>query len=131
MAKMVPRISRFIRELSPRSRHLLVIFAALLLYFFYINGASTNPPGFYIDESGLAYNAYLVAQTGKGEFGGSFPLFFQFYTGGFSQFNNPTHVYLLAFVFLFFPPGILVARIFAATMVFLASLLLGVLAARV
>lgn len=131
MAKMVHGISRFIRELSPLYRYLLVIFAALLLYFFYIYGASTNPPGFYVDESGLAYNAYLVAQTGKGEFGGSFPLFFQFYTGGFSQFASPTHVYLLAFLFLFFPPSILVARIFAATMVFLASLLLGVLAARV
>ncbi len=131
MAKMVPSISHFTRELSPRCRDLLVISAVLLLYFYYIYGASTNPPGFYIDESGLAYNAYLLAQTGKGEFGVRLPLYFQFYTGGFSQFASPTHVYLLALVFLFFPPSIFVARVFAATMFFLASLLLGVLASRV
>jgi hypothetical protein len=128
---MVPSISHFIRELSPRYRHLLAISAVLLLYFFYIYGVSTNPPGFYLDESGLAYNAYLLAKTGKGEFGAPLPLFFQFYTGGFSQFASPTHVYLLALAFLFFPPSILVARIFAATIFFLASLLLGVLATRV
>ena len=39
---------------------------------------SHNPPGFYLDESATAYNAYLVSRTGAGEFGSRLPLLFQF-----------------------------------------------------
>lgn len=102
----------------------------VLVFFLYTFGISHNPPGFYIDESGLSYNAYLVAKTGAGEFGSRFPLFFQFYTGGFTQYANPTSVYLLALTFWVFGPGILTARLLAAVSVYAASLLLGALAAR-
>jgi 4-amino-4-deoxy-L-arabinose transferase-like glycosyltransferase len=103
----------------------------ILGFLLYIFNISINPPGFYVDESGIAYNAYLVAQTGAGEFGERFPLYFQFYTGGFTQYANPTSVYLLAFVFWIFGPSILAARLLAVVSVYTASLLLGVLAARV
>ncbi|MCK5845178.1 MAG: glycosyltransferase family 39 protein, partial [Victivallales bacterium] len=36
---------------------------------------STNPNGLQIDEASIAYNAYLVGQTGKDEKGNSFPLY--------------------------------------------------------
>ena len=103
----------------------------VLVFFLYTSGISHNPPGFYVDESGIAYNAYLVAKTGAGEFGSRFPLFFQFYTGGFTQYANPTSVYLLAVVYWVFGPGILLARLLAAVSMYAASLSLGALAARI
>lgn len=104
-----------------------IIVIGFLIYTF---GISHNPPGFYLDESGLSYNAYLVAKTGAGEFGSRFPLFFQIYTGGFTQYANPTSIYLLALTFWVFGPGILTARLLAAVSVYAASLSLGALAAR-
>lgn len=84
-----------------------------------------------MDESAPAYNAYLVAHTGAGEFGPRFPLFFQYYTGSYSQVANPMQVYMLAVLFRFFPPSILLARMFSAFWVFTACLLLGLLATRI
>jgi 4-amino-4-deoxy-L-arabinose transferase-like glycosyltransferase len=103
----------------------------VLLFALYTSGISRNPPGFYLDESAPAYNAYLVAHTGAGESGPRFPLYFQYYTDGFSQVADPTQIYMLAAMFRFFPPGILLARMFSAFWVFAACLLLGLLAKRI
>lgn len=97
----------------------------------YIAGIPENPPGYYVDESALSYNAYLVAETGAGEGGEKFPLFFPVYTGPFTQYANPTQIYLLALLFKIFGPGITIARLFAAAWVFAACLLLGLLARRI
>lgn len=110
---------------------MICVLGMALLFSIYVWGIGENPPGFYVDESGLAYNAYLVSTTGAGEFGPRFPLFFQLYSDGFTQYSNPTQIYLLALTFKIFGPGILTARLLAATSVFAASLLLGLLAARV
>lgn len=120
--------SIFSRE---RVRILTWIASIALLFAVYTWGLSKNPPGFYVDESALAYNAYLLAHTGAGEFGPHFPLYFQTFTEGFTQYVSPTQVYLLALVFRFVPPSILVARMFSAFWVFAACLLLGVLAKRI
>jgi 4-amino-4-deoxy-L-arabinose transferase-like glycosyltransferase len=101
------------------------------LFFAYVFGIWANPPGYYVDESALSYNAYLVSQTGAGEAGTTFPLYFPVYTGGFTQYSNPTQIYLLAILFKIFGPGILTARLFAAACMFAASLLLGLLARRI
>lgn len=124
-------LTNFPQMLRIRAKLFLLLAAVALLYVFYISGLSTNPPGFYMDESCLAYNAYAISRTGASEFGVSFPLYFQCYTEGFVQYANPTHIYLLALQFLFIPPSVLATRIFAATMVFLATILLGILAARI
>lgn len=110
----------------------IAIWAAgiLLLFGLYTFDLPRSMPGFYVDESGLAYNAYLVSQTGAGEFGPAFPLYFQFYTYSFIQFCSPTQVYLLAAAFLVVPPSILATRIFSAFWVFTACFLLGYLAKR-
>ena len=102
-----------------------------LLYIFYVSDLSTNPPGFYIDESAIAYNAFLIAKTGANEFGTRFPLFFPVYTGAWTQYANPTQVYLLAIPFTVLKPSILVARVYSASWVFAACLLLGWLAKRI
>ena len=113
------------------TRLLLWSVGIALLFFGYTSGLSYNPPGFYVDESAIAYNAYLLAHTGAGEFGPHFPLYFQMFTAGFTQYVSPTQVYLLALVFRFVPPSILVARVFSAFWVFAACLLLGLLAKRI
>jgi hypothetical protein len=116
---------------SRRWRVLLWLTGVALLFALYTSGLSHNPPGFYVDESGLAYNAYLLAHTGAGEFGPRFPLFFEVFTNGFTAYVSPTQIYLLSVVFLLLPPSILLARIFSAFWVFAACLLLGLLAKQI
>jgi len=101
----------------------------LVAWLVYLAGIGYSP-GYYVDESGLSYNAYLVSTTGAGEFGPRFPLYFQLFTGGFTQYSNPTQIYLLAGLFFFTGPSILAARILAATSVFAACVLMGFLAKR-
>ena len=109
----------------------IALVVVALLFLLYAKGLRTNPPGFYVDESGVAYNAYLIAHTGRGEAGTRFPLFFQFYTGGFTQWANPTQIYLLSILFFLIKPSILAARVCSAFWVFAACLLLGFLAKQV
>jgi hypothetical protein len=102
-----------------------------LLYIFYVSDLSRNPPGFYVDESAIAYNSYCIAKTGANEFGTRFPLFFPVYTGAWTQYANPTQIYLLAIPFTFVKPSIVAARVYSASWVFAACLLLGWLAKRI
>lgn len=108
-----------------------IVLGFALLYVFYVSDLSHNPPGFYVDESAIAYNAYCIAKTGANEFGTHFPVFFPVYTGGWTQYANPTQIYLLAIPFTVIKPGILVARVYSASWVFAACLLLGWLAKRI
>ena len=126
-----PSFAGRIMGILRRYRLAITLLGIIFLFVFYINGVSTNPPGFYIDESAIAYNAYCIAHTGAGEFGNRWPLFFPVYTEGWIQYANPTQIYLLAIPFTVFRPSILVARVFAATWVFAACVLLGLLASRV
>src|SRR5215472_9234334 len=112
-------------------RILLCATAVILLFGLYTWGVSQNPPGFFLDESATAYNAYLVSRTGAGGFGPRFPILFQEYAGVNPTYINPLTIYLLAIVFRFLHPSILVARTFAAFWMFAACLLLGVLATRI
>lgn len=118
--------------MAQRIMRVLVPLVILILVFtVYAWGISRNPPGFYLDESATAYNAYLVSKTGAGEFGPRFPVLFQEYAGDKATYINPLTIYLLAIVFRFLHPNILVARMFAAFWMFAACLLLGVLAKRI
>ena len=114
-----------------RLRFLFWTAGLALLFALYASGLKRNPPGFYLDESALAYNSYLVAHTGAGETGPHFPLFFQYYSTGSAQYADCVQVYLLAVVFRFLPPSILLARLFSAFWIFGACLLLGLLARRI
>ncbi|HEV3098467.1 MAG TPA: hypothetical protein VGY75_01995 [Candidatus Udaeobacter sp.] len=121
--------ARILKSKYPRV--LLWILGLALVFILYTWGITANPPGFYLDESATAYNAYLVSRTGAGEFGPRFPLLFQFYAGSSATYVNPVTIYLLALTFRFLPPSILVARMFAAFWMFAACLLLGLLAKRI
>jgi hypothetical protein len=112
-------------------RILLCVVGLVLLFRMYTWGISQNPPGFYLDESATAYNAYLVSQAGAGEFGPRFPILFQQYAVGNPTYMNPLAIYLMAIVFRLVPPSIVAARMCAAFWMFAACLLLGVLAKRI
>src|SRR5438874_11760832 len=112
-------------------RILLCVAALVLLFSFYTWGISWNPPGFQVDESATAYNAYLVSRTGAGEFGPRFPVMFQQYAVSNPTYMNPLAIYLLAIVFRFVPPSVPVARMSATFWMFATCLLLGVLAKRI
>jgi hypothetical protein len=103
---------------------LLLVAAGLA---FYAWGASANPPGFFIDESSVAYNAHTISETGRDEHGEEWPLYFR----AFGDYKNPTYVYLLAAVFKVTGPGVAAARYLSATLGVLAALVLGLLGARV
>lgn len=93
----------------------------------YTQRVTSNPAGFFIDESSVAYNAYTISQTGQDEFGNSWPLFFR----AFGDYKNPIHIYLLAALFKLTGPSIFAARMLGAIAGLITALLVGVLGARV
>lgn len=109
-----------------KSQLLLWLLLAAAGLAFYAWGAAVNPPGFFIDESSVAYNAHTIAQTGKDEHGVAWPLYFR----AFGDYKNPTYVYLLAAVFRLTGPGVAAARYLSATLGVLAALVLGLLGVR-
>jgi 4-amino-4-deoxy-L-arabinose transferase-like glycosyltransferase len=96
-------------------------------FAFYAWGAPTNPPGFFIDESSVAYNAHLISETGADEHGEAWPLYFR----AFGDYKNPVYIYLLAALFRLTGPSIAAARYLSATLGVLAALTLGLLGARI
>ncbi|HEX3279823.1 MAG TPA: hypothetical protein VHR36_01215 [Pyrinomonadaceae bacterium] len=94
---------------------------------FYSSNIRNNPPGYYIDESSISFNAHLIAQTGKDEHGESFPLFFR----AFGEYKNPIYIYLLAALYRVTGASILAARLFSAFLLYLSALVMGLLAARI
>src|ERR1051326_3527400 len=115
------------RPRPARARNVLLAAAACALALaLYFGDVPANPPGFYIDESSIAYNAETIARTGKDEYGTHWPLFFR----AFGDYKNPTYVYLLAVVFRLTGPSVKVARLLSATLGAAAALLLGLLAWR-
>jgi len=101
---------------------LVVLFGVVL----YTRGIPREPPGFYIDEASIAYNAHTISVAGRDEYGVRWPLYFQ----AFGEFKNPTYIYLLAAIFKITGPSIFVARLFSALLGVAAALLLGLLAWR-
>jgi 4-amino-4-deoxy-L-arabinose transferase-like glycosyltransferase len=94
------------------------------LYFFHV---PNHPPGFSIDESSICYNAWTISQTGRDEYGQSWPLFFR----AFGEYKSPTIIYLLAGLFKLGGPSIATARFLTASIGVLAALLLGTLALKI
>jgi len=105
-----------------------VVFAFTLIVGVAVYGRrlTTNPPGFFIDESSVAYNAFTISETGRDEYGVAWPLYFR----AFGDYKNPVYVYLLALIFRFTGPSILVARMFSATLGIMTALLVGFLGYR-
>lgn len=119
----------YARLLSRRGAARVLVPALLFAagFAFYARGAATNPPGFFIDESSIAFNAHTISETGRDEYGEPFPLYFR----AFSDYKNPVYVYALAAVFRVTGPGIEAARWLSAALGALTALLLALLGCRV
>lgn len=98
----------------------IAVLAAMLC----LVGLARNPPGFYIDESSVAYNAQTIAQNGRDENGVAWPLYFR----AFGDYKNPVYIYLLAALFRLTGPNIVVPRLISAIAIILAAAALGILA---
>ncbi len=101
----------------------LLILSALALY---LAGAPGNPPGFFVDESSIAYNAHLIARTGADEHGARWPLFFR----AFGEYKSPVYIYLLAALYSLTGPSITTARVLSAALGAAGALMLGLVAAQ-
>ena len=112
-----------------RRRFQIIVFLVLIAggALLYTGSLTTNPAGFYIDESSIAYNAHSIAQTGHDEHGEVWPLYFR----AFGDYKNPVYIYLLAVIFKMIGPGILAARSLSALLGLAAALAIGLLAWRV
>ena len=103
---------------------LALFFVALFVQLYALR---SNPPGFFLDESSIAYNAYAISQTGKDEHGEQWPLFFK----AFGEYKNPVYIYLLAAVFRLTGPSIFAARALSASAGLVTLVLLGLLGAKI
>jgi MFS family permease len=106
----------------------VIIVAAIVaaVCSFYVKVAH-NPPGYYIDEASISYNAHLIVQAGRDETGVPWPLYFR----AFGDYKNPVYIYLLAAVYFFTGPSVLAARALSATFGVLAAFVLGLLGWRI
>ncbi|MCX6706249.1 MAG: glycosyltransferase family 39 protein [Candidatus Woesebacteria bacterium] len=66
---------------------ILIILLSLFLRFYKLGEI---PNGLYVDEAVSAYNAHSILETGKDEYGKSFPMAFRF----FGSYSPPLYTYL-------------------------------------
>ena len=71
---------------------------------------SASPPGLYVDEASIGYNAWTIAHYGVDEHGIHLPLFFE----AFGEYKNPIYVYAVAALVRFLPLTVAVERFPAA-----------------
>lgn len=105
----------------------LLLVAIPIAFAAYTYGVPNDPPGFFTDESSIAYNAWTISQSGTDEHGTTMPLYFK----AFGEYKNPVFIYLLSALYYLFGPSILIARLLSCTLGFLAALGLGLLARRI
>ena len=67
---------------------------ASVAVWLHIRSLPSLPRGFYKDEISIAYNAHLIATTGRDEFGVSWPMYIE----SFGDTKNAGYVYLSALV---------------------------------
>ena len=102
---------------------IVLVLISVLGLILYTHNLTTNPRGFFIDESSVAYNAATIAHTGRDEFGIAWPLYFR----AFGEYKNPVYIYLLAGIYRFTGPGILAARLLSALIGVATALVLGLI----
>jgi hypothetical protein len=83
---------------------------ALLVVIRSLVDLSGSPPGLYVDEASIGYNAWTIAHFGVDEHGIHFPLFFE----AFGEYKNPIYVYSVAALARFLPLTVAVERFPAA-----------------
>jgi 4-amino-4-deoxy-L-arabinose transferase-like glycosyltransferase len=99
------------RTFSRPARSLLptvAVFAVVM--FFHTWKLPVLPRGLYTDERSIGYNAALIAQTGRDEYGVLMPVYFR----AFGEYKNPVYIYATAMTFRLFGVSALTLRVPAA-----------------
>lgn len=109
------------KRARPNALLTLLFVAALLIVLTFFLDVPENPPGFFVDESSISYNAYLISLTGADEHGQRWPLFFR----AFGEYKSPAYIYLLAGFYALTGPSIGGARAFSATLGIAAAFVLA------
>src|SRR5690349_10275113 len=78
-------IGRFIEKKSLLFLFLIVIFGSFLRLY----KVTTIPPGLYIDEIFIAYNANEIFTKGVDQYGQRYPLWFR----AFGEYKMPAYIY--------------------------------------
>jgi len=95
-----------------KKNSIVIILVGILLIasFLRLYTLSEIPNGLYVDEAEIGYNAYSILQTGKDEFGKSFPLFIR----SFNVYAPPLYMYLTTIPIYLFGLSIFSARFVSA-----------------
>lgn len=72
---------------------ILLLSILLIASFMRLYSIDKNPPGLYIDEVAIGYNAYSILKTGKDEYGEQYPLLFKSY----GDYKLPGYIYVTSF----------------------------------
>lgn len=71
---------------------------------------TTLPPGFFVDEASIAYNAFSILETGRDEHGRLLPVFFK----AFGEYKSPLYIYSQLPAFALLKPSIFTSRLTSA-----------------
>lgn len=93
----------------------------------HVHGLTSSPPGFYVDEASVGYNAYAISLDGRDEHGESWPLFFQ----AFGDYKNPVLIYLIAGAMRLFGPSVEIVRLVPSLVSLITAIVLGRLVYRI
>ncbi len=74
---------------------ILIFFLAVFLRFYRLTQA---PPGLYIDEVSIGYNAYSILKNGTDEYDKKYPLWFK----AFGEYKLPIYIYLTSILIAIF-----------------------------
>jgi len=73
-----------------KKEFIIVLAVFVLGAFLRFYNLSNNPPGLYVDEASIGYNALSILETGRGEYGKAFPVYFR----SFGDYKMPLYIYL-------------------------------------
>jgi hypothetical protein len=89
---------------------LLIFFILSFSGFLYFYKLAQIPCGFYVDEASVAYNAYSIVETGKDEYGFSYPVYFRL----MGSYTPSLFIYLSTFLLKFFDMSVVLFRSISA-----------------
>lgn len=76
--------------MDKRIKALIVLLIASLAILWRFYQLPSNPPGLYVDEAAIGYNAFSILKTGRDEYGKAFPVYFR----SFADYKMPLYIYL-------------------------------------
>src|SRR4051812_41162549 len=106
-----------VKRYLPGAALTVIIILAIFLRFFAV---SQNPPGLYIDEASIGYNAYTIITQGKDEHGVAYPVWFR----SFGEYKMPVYIYVTAMFMGLLGKSEFTVRVFSATSGVLTVILL-------